>query len=54
MKAFDEFLTAQIRSAVAATPETADSFAAQSKVLRIEYEDAKYKAWSSGINQAYT
>lgn len=43
-KAFDDYLTAQISAAVQATTETVDSFSTQSKVLRIEYEDPKYKA----------
>lgn len=43
-EAFDDYLTAQIRTAAVVSIENIDSFAGQSKVLRIEYEDAKYKA----------
>ncbi|CAJ1415212.1 unnamed protein product [Effrenium voratum] len=43
-QAFDDYLTEQLHQATPATLETVDSFAAKSQVLRIEYEDAKYKA----------
>jgi len=42
-QAFDDYLTGQIKLATAATTDTIDSFATQSKVLRIMYEDPKYK-----------